>query len=56
MAQLFAPECLPAAVRTVILCPDGNPSAAAARLARDGRQVKIAAVQEGVYLNDLLME
>ena len=51
---------LPATVRTVILCPDGDPpgaaaaQAAAARFARDGRQVKIAAVPAGADLNDVL--
>ena len=50
----------PTTVETVILCPDGDPpgaqaaAAAAARFAREGRQVKIAPTPRGADLDVLL--
>ena len=51
---------LPATVKTVILCPDGDPEGreaarqAAGRFLEQGRQVKIAEAPAGADLNDVL--
>ena len=52
---------LPAAVKTVILCPDGDPEGkeaarqAAGRFLEQGRQVKVAEAPAGADLNDVLL-